>query len=340
MANYLQDVASVPASAIDEVTNDVRTQLAMGEIGEEDVLGAIEEGLEDYALGLPPRMKLPPSQRKPRPRGGWKGEPKKVKPGPVPMPAMPPPLVDRQYLVKAPAPGRKALALALARTRAGHLNDLGDLGDAMSDAAAVLASGVKSGSIPASSVNQVIDSVASAITGQAATAPKPVAQTPTSVAKTAIPIGMIALLAGAAWLMTQGGGPRKYRRNPSRRRGRNSRGGGFDLKTALLWGGGGLAAYFLLLRPGAPLMPAALTSQRPAAPAGPSGPSATQTAIAAGAKVLPGIFDFVKNLFGGGSSSPTPAPSGMITSYDQLFAPTSPAPSSTGMVTSYDQLIS
>jgi len=323
MANYLMDVASVPASAIDEVTNDVRTQLAMGEISQDDVLGAIEEGLEDYALGLPPRMKRPPSQRGPRAHGE-KGGTKKIKPGPIQ-----PKLPDRRYLVPAPSK-------TLVRFRGGHLNGLGDLGDAVSDAAAVLASGVQSGNIPSSAIDQAINTVVSTITGQPVAATTKPATTVASVAKTAIPVGMIALLGAAAWLMSRGGG-KSYRRNPSRRRSRGGRGGGFDIKTALLWGGGGLAAYFLLLRPGAPLMPSAFTTPKPVSTTGPtSGLTATQqAALAAGVKAVPSIFDAIKNLFGGGSSTPAPAPSGMITSYDQLFPSSTPAPAPSDFVTSY-----
>jgi len=316
MANYLQDVASVPASAIDEVTNDVRTQLAMGEIDQDDVLGAIEEGLEDYALGLPPRMKRPPGQRGPRSRVE-KGGAKKIKPGPMPRP-----LPERRYLVPAPSK-------TLVRLRGGHLNGLGNVGDAITDAAAALASGVQSGTVPPSAINQAINAVVSSITGgpSAMTPAAPRATTtPASVAKNAIPIGMIALVGAAAWLISKGGEPRKYRRNPSRRRSRGGRGGGFDIKTALLWGGGGIAAYFLLLRPGAPLMPAAL-APKPATTGPTSGLTASQqAAIGAGLKVAPSIFDSIAKLFGGGSSTPAPAPSGIVTSYDQLFTPTTPAP--------------
>ena len=129
MANYLKDIASVPASAIPEVEGDVRTQLAMGEIGLSDIGDAIQEGLEDYALGKIPRMKRPPGQRGPRSRvkGGGKG-----KPGP-----MPPPLPDRRYMV--PAPSRTLIR------RGGHLNGLGDIFD---DAAKAVSAGLQSGAIP------------------------------------------------------------------------------------------------------------------------------------------------------------------------------------------------
>lgn len=280
MANYLKDIASVPASAIAEVESDVRQQLAVGEIGLGDIGDAIQEGLEDYALGLPPRMKRAPNQRGPRTHVK-KGSGQKVKPGPMPP-------SDRRYLV--PAPSKMLIP------RGGHLNGLGD---ALTDAANAIASGVQTGQVPPSAINQAISSVISAVTGQPATAPV----TTASVAKAAIPVGMIALLAGAAWLMTKGGG-KKYKRNPSRRRSSRGRrgGGGFDVKTALLWGGGGLAAYYLLLRPGATLLPSSLTAPKPAAsPVN----AAQQAAIAAGIKSAPSIFDSIAKLFGGGSSTPS-----------------------------------
>lgn len=307
MATYLRDVASVPASAISEITEDVRTQLAMGEIGLGDIGDAIEEGLEDYALGRLPRMKRPLVQRGTRRHGQ-----KAFLPG-----RMLRPLHERRYLVPAPQK-------TLVPIRGGSLNGMGELGDAITDAAAALASGVQSGNIPPASLNQAINAVVSTITGQPAPAPAPTS-TAASVAKKAIPLGMVALLGAAAWLMTRGGG-RSYRKNPGRHRSSRSRsgkGGGFDLKTALLWGGGGLAAYYLLLRPGAPLMPSALVR-----PAVPSTVNPQQAAIAAGIKAAPSIFDQFAKLIGISSSTPAPAPtsSGIVTSYDQLLAPTAPAP--------------
>lgn len=312
--SYLRDIASVPASAIAEVEDDVRTQLALGEIGLADVGDAIQEGLEDYALGKPPRMKRPPGQRGPRTK--VKGGGKEKKPHPAPP-------VDRRFMVPAPS---KILI-----RRGGHLNGLGDV---VSDAAAALAAGVKGGQVPPSTIEQAINSVASAITGQPQVTKMPDPGTPSAatVAKAAIPLGMIALL-GLAALAMSGGGGKKYKRNPSRRRSRSRGrrgGGGFDVKTALLWGGGGLAAYYLLLRPGAPLMPSFTSTSTPVAPKPASGLSPTeQAAIAAGVKIAPSIFSWVKDLFGGGSSS-TPAPSGMVTSYDQLFSSPSPSSSQTG----------
>ncbi len=309
MDHYLKDIASVPASAIAEVTEDVRQQLAMGEIGEADVPDAITEGLEGYALGFPPRMKMPPGQRPARTRvKGGKHKGKHV----ARMPQRP---VDRRFLV--PAPSRRLVPM-----RGGHMNGLAGLGDTIEDAAKLLSTQISAGQIPSdpSAINSAINAVVSTITGQPAGTPIKASD----VAKTAIPVGMLALLGGAAWLMTRSSG-RSYKRNPSRRRsrGRSRKGGGIDMKQLLLWGGGGLAAYFLLLRPGAPLMPAAL---RPATPLIPGTTLAQQQAIAAGVKAVPSIFDSISKLF---SSSPTPAPttsgSGMVTSYSQLEPAAPPA---------------
>lgn len=327
MANYLKDIASVPASAIAEIEDDVRQQLAVGEIGLGDLGDAIQEGLEDYALGKLPRMKRAVGQRGPRrhvnqgKHKGWVN-----KPGPRLLP-------ERRYLVPAPAN-------RLVKISGGGLNGLGDIFD---DAAKALSTGVQSGTVPPSSVNTLINDAVAAITGQPApAAPKPA--TAATAAKFGIPVAMIAALGLAAFLMSKSGGKAKYRRNPSRRRSsrsRGRRGGGIDMKTALLWGGGGLAAYFLLLRPGAPLMPKALTTTAPK-PAIP-GMSPTDAAmLAAGVKAAPSIFDSIAKLFGGGSTTTatksTTSTPGIVTSYDQLVAPApAPAPSG-GMVTSYDQL--
>ena len=324
MENYLRDIASVPASAIAEIENDVQQQLAVGEIGLGDLSDAIQEGLEDYALGLPPRMKRLPSQRgvRRRVRKGWGG--KQVPPARHRWPGR-----QRQYLV--PAPSNR-----LVKVSGGNLNGLGDIFD---DAAKVLAAQASTGTVPQSTINQVMNDVVALATGQAAPAPtatpKPTAAT---IAKFGIPVGMIALLGLAAFLMS-GSGSKKYKRNPGRRRssrGRGRKGGGFDMKTALLWGGGGLAAYFLLLRPGAPLMPAALRPMT-ATPTGSTASSTTDSLITAGIKAIPALFT---SIFGG-SPTPAPAPSQMVTNYDQLFAPApapAPAPSPSGMVTDYSQL--
>ncbi len=318
MANYLKEIASVPASAIAEVTEDVKQQLAMGEIGEADVPDAITEGLEGYALGLPPRMKLPPGRRPVRTH--VKG--KKAKVGATMRYPHPP--RERRYLVPAPSSRLVRRPISI---KGGHVNGLHGLGDTIDDAAKLLSAQISSGQVPSdpSSINTAINAVVGVITGQPSTIKT------STVVQSAIPIGMIALLGAAAWLMTRGGGKTSYRRNPSRRRSRGrSRGGsGIDPKQLLLWGGGGLAAYFLLLRPGGILMPAAIVK-----PAVPNAllTAQQQAAISAGIKAAPSIFDSFAKLF---SSSPTPtssssssSPSSIITSYDQIAAPSAPAPSS------------
>lgn len=336
MDNYLRNVASVPASAIDEVTNDVRTQLAMGEIGQDDVPDAIGEALENYALGLPPRMKLPKSQRPPRTKVKKGGKPKTKPVQRMPYPA---PLAERRYMVPGP---RNVLALI----QGGHLNGLGQLGDAITDAAKVISDQIVSGTLPkdAATVNQAVTSAVNAITG--GTPKMSTAETravsAATITKNALPIGMVALLGAAAWLISMGSnGSRRYKSNPRRRSGRGRRrsgGGGFDIKTALLWGGGGLAAYFLLLRPGGFLTPA---TPRPVATVDPRFPGVTpaqQAQIAAGVKAAPGIFDSIIKLFSGGSTpAPAPAPSGFVTSYDQFVSPTAPtpAPESSGFTMNY-----
>ncbi len=299
MANYLKDIASVPASAIAAVEGDVRQQLALGEIGLADLGDAIQEGLEDYAAGRPLWTKRPPGQRgmRRRVRGGRNGTAGKPSwPG-----------RERQYLVPGPV-GMTARPRRLA-----------GLGDIFDDAAKALSTGVQSGAVPPGSIDQAINAVVSQITGSPA-APPP--SSAASIAKTAIPLGVIALLGVAALVMSQSGG-KKYRRNPSRRRSRGGRGGGIDAKTALLWGGGGLAAYFLLLRPGSPLMP---TMPKPAVPVS----SAEQAMMAAGLRAAPSFFDSIAKLFGGGST-PTTSPSGgsqFVTNYSQFSTqPAAPAPS-------------
>jgi hypothetical protein len=151
----------------------------------------------------------------------------------------------------------------------------------------------------------------------------------------AIPIGVLALLGLVAYSMS--GSKKSYRRNPSRRgsysrRGSRS-GGGFDIQKLILWGGGGLAAYMLLLRPGGILTPA---MPRPGVP----GVTPDQASIAAGLKAAPTLISSISKLFGGGSSTsstPSGAPSGsqFVTDYSQL-QPSQPAsaPSDSEFVTS------
>lgn len=291
MATYLRDI-SVPKSAIAEVENDVRKQLSMGEIGLGDIGDAIEEGLEDYARGIPQRMSLPKGQRRPRHHSG-QNHGRHLGWG------------KKSWMVPAPQARRR----------------LEGLGDALTDAAAAIAGGVQTGQVPPGSIDQAINAAVSAITGQPLVA-KPPASSMSDTLKNIIPIGMLALLAGAAFLMSGSGG-KKYRRNPSRRyRSRGSRsGGGIDPQTMVLWGGGALAAYFLLLRPGSPLMPAAIPR--------PGVPNTTAPAIAS---AIPSLTTALAKLFGGGSSTPTTtSPTGgsqFVTNYSQLQSqPAAPSPS-------------
>lgn len=298
--SYLKDIASVPASAIAAVENDVRQQLSVGAIGPADLDDAIREGLEHYAAGRPLNMRVNSAERarRRRVRKGWVNQ---VHPG-----------QHRGSMVPAP------------RAYPGRLEGLGDI---FEDAAKSLSTGVQTGQVPPSAINQAINAVVSQITGQPVVKPPAPTTGTTDMMKTLLPIGIVALLGLAAFGMSKGGGTRRYRRNPSRRRSSRGRrgGGGFDAKTALLWGGGGLAAYFLLLRPGAPLMPS-MPVRKPAAPAS----TFDQQVMAAGLKAAPSIFEQLSKLFGGGSTS-TPTTTGgsqFVTSYSQLTPSTSaPAPS-------------
>ena len=337
MATYLKDIASVPASAIAEIEGDVKQQLAMGEIGLGEIGQAIEEGLQGYALGLPPRMKRAPGQRPPRKFGKGIGSKAVDAPGHGGKMKQPgaqgsKPYRARHYMVQGPVK-------MMPQIHGGNINGLGDILD---DAAKAISSGAQTGALPPSSVNQLINDAVSVITGTPV--PAAPATTPaSSIAKTAIPIGMVALLGAAAWLMTRGGG-KKYRRNPGRRRSSRRGGGGMDMKNIFLWGGGGLAAYFLLLRPGGLLMPKALTPAT-TTPTIPGMTAAQQAALASGVKAAPSIIDSIAKLFGGGSTPATTtaakpaatAPSsGFVTNYSQIgVQQPSQAPDS-GFVTSYD----
>lgn len=331
--NYLMDIASVPASAIAEISNDVGQQLRLGEIGEEDVQDAIKDAMKDFADGRPPMMQRPPSSRPPlaeRRRGWgfghrWKGLFGKKNEGDrraLPMPRVPAPLPERRYMVEGPKKnlvphhGPPGWANAFGRRRMAGLGSLFD--DIVSAATNV----VKTGQAP--TVNQAVDMAIQAAGG--APAPKPTISV-ASVAKAGIPIGMIAALAAAAFLMSRSGG-RKYRSNPSRRRrgGRRSgrRGGGSFLaknKTMIMVGAAGAAAWFLFLRPGATLLPRATVAPTTVKPT----ISTSQAMTAAALKSAPSIFDSISKLFGSGSGS-----SGVTTDYSTQGA--QPVP---GIVTSY-----
>lgn len=292
MANYLKDVDSIPAAAIAELTQDINQQVLMGEIGEDGLEGAIGEALEDFAMGRLPRMKRPPSDRKPRTKGIAKGIST---------------LKERRYLVPGPR-------VNLVPVRGGMLNGMGSLGDIISDIAKSVSSLVVNGVVPGdtTAINQAIDQAID----QATKAPTPAAPAPApapttsvaTVAKTAIPMGMLLLLGGVAWVMSRQGGSRRYRSNPSRRRSRgrgrrSRRSSGIDPKMLMIAGAAGAAWYFLL-RPGAALLPSA---PKPAAvasaPASVAQPSQTNTLLTAAAKAAPSIIDSITKLFSSGGSS-------------------------------------
>lgn len=306
MDNYLRDIASVPASAIAKVTEEVRKRVAAGKVAAKDLPAVIDKALQGYALGALPSY-----------QNSWVGRAGIRRPYFVPAPAVP-------VLRPLPPPISTVSDDSIKVRSGGHMKGLGRLGDAVSDLTKSITGAVVSGAIPgdADSVNKAISAAVDAATGT--TTPPP---SMSSVAKTAIPLGMLALLGGAAYFMLQGGG-KSTRRNPSRRRSRGGRRGkGLDMKTLLLWGGGGAAAYFLLLRPGGILAPAA----KPAAATIPGMTAQQQAALNAGVQAVPGIFDSIAKLFGGGSSTPAPSSassSGMVTSYDQLSPPAPTEPQS------------
>lgn len=299
---YLREIASVPASAIAGAARSIRASLDAGRIAPEDVPAAIENELKAYASKNTNERGLDMVHT-------------------LPMPT------DRRYLVQAPSK-------SLTRVRGGGLNGLGgmgSLGDTIDDAAKLLSAQIASGQVPSSpsAINSAINAVVGVITGKPAGTPV----TAASVLPTAIPIGMVALVGFAAWLISRGGSKKSYRRNPSRRRSRGGRrggGGGIDMKKIALWGGGGLAAYFLLLRPGAPLMP--VLAPKPLIP---GMTPQQQAALAAGVKAAPGIFDSISKLFSSSSSSAsTPSGSQFVTSYDQL-TPSQAEPASQFQTTFY-----
>lgn len=176
------------------------------------------------------------------------------------------------------------------------------LGSILDDLAAVAANAVKTGATPTAAINAAVDTVQGAIVAKPAAAPVSVA----TVAKTAIPVGVIALVVGAALLMSRSGGARKYRSNPSRRRSRSrgsrrGRRGGMDMQKLLLLAGAGGAAWYLFLRPGATMLPAAL---RPAATVV-KAPSTGDQVKAAAIAAAPSIITEITKLFTP-SSTPTP----------------------------------
>ncbi len=286
MANYLTEVASVPASAIAELTDEVNQQMLLGEIGEDELGEAINDALEGYALGLPPKQRKAFGKMKREARGDRgvrPARPIKKKPHPAPP-------FERRYMVPGPkrhlAPRRFAVD---------------GLGSILDDLAAAAANAVQSGVDPSAAINAAVNTVQGSIVPKPAAAPVSVA----TVAKTAIPVGVIALVVGAALLMSRPGGARRsYRSNPSRRRSRGSRRGrrgGMDMQKMLLLAGAGGAAWYLFLRPGATMLPAAI---RPAATPLKS-PSTSDQIKTAAVSMVPSLVSEVTKLF---TSSPTPTP--------------------------------
>ncbi len=319
MDNYLKDIASVPASAIAKVTDEVRKKIASGQVAAADLPAVIDKALKGYALGALPKPAQTLYDRVIVRRPYFVPAPVAQAPEPGSPPysnSVPRPVVPA--LRPLPPPISTVSATPVKIRSGGYMKGLGRLGDAVSDLTKSITGALVSGAIPgdAESVNKAISAAVDAATGT--TTPPP---SMSSVAKTAIPLGMLALLGGAAYFMSRSNG-RGARRNPSRRRSRGGRRGGgkgFDMKTLLLWGGAGAAAYFLLLKPGGILAPA----PKPATLV-PGMTAQQQAAINAGVAAAPGIFDSIAKLFGGGSSapaSPSSSPSGMVTSYDQLVPP-------------------
>ena len=293
MSSYLTDIASVPASTIAELTQEVAQRARLEGLNEYELGEAVEDALQGYALGLSPK------ERKSFRKAPQKG--RNVRPGPVNS-SRPAPPYERRYMVPGP---RKLIR------RGGPLNGLGSIID---DLAAVAASAVKSGATPTAAVNAAIDTVQGAILP-----PKPVATTTSvaTVAKTAIPVGMIALVVGAALLMSRSGGARKYRSNPSRRRsrgGRRGRSGGMDIQKVLLLGGAGAAAWYLFLRPGAAMFPAA-----PAKPTTVVKPPSTSDQVKAAAiAAAPSLITEIAKLISP-SSAPTPTAEQQVSSGNVSF---------------------
>jgi hypothetical protein len=323
---YLRDIASVPASAIAKVTADVKKQIAAAQVAPADVPAVIDHALQGYALG----------------DTSW-AQKLKARLGPSPLVRKPAQVVPaRRFMVPAPRP-RVAPDLIVRTTSGGRMKGLGSLGDDTAAISAGITGAVQTGAIPNNpvSIGNAISAAVNALTGPATPAP---ASSMTSWL-TALPLGMLALLGGAAYLMMGSDKKSAVRRNPSRRRssgGRRGgrRGGSIDTKTMIMLGGGGLAAYFLFLKPGAPLAPKpgisipGLTAQQSAAV------SAGVTAAASG------ISSLLSSKPAAAAPGAAPAPSsattsngstsGMITSYDQINPPAPSPDNSMSMVTSLD----
>lgn len=269
MSNYLTDIASVPASAIANLAQEVAQQARLEGLNDYELGEAIEDALQGYALGLSPNERKAFAKKK---HASIKHSTK------------PAPPFERRYMV----PGPRQLV-----RRGGPVNGLGNLVD---DLATIAASAVKSGASPSAAVNAAVDTVQNAVLPQRTTTSTSAA----TVAKTAIPVGMIALVVGAALLMSRSGGARKYRSNPSRRRsrgGRRGRRGGMDIQKVLLLGGAGAAAWYLFLRPGATLLPKSIAA------AAPKAPSTKDKLTAAAIAATPSIVNEIAKLISPSSPS-------------------------------------
>ena len=293
MNRYLDEIASVPESTIAGIAGDVVTLARLGEISGDEVDMAVGQALEDAALGRMGRPSVKPRIDRLRERIKQKRAPRNGRPSILPQPPH-----EKRYLV--PGPQRHLLPVPGPYVKGGGLNGLGSITDAIADIAKTVSNAVVTGVVPgdATSVNKAIDQAIN----QTITKPAP-ATSMMTVAKTAIPMGTIALLAGVAWLMTRGGG--KYRSNPSGRRGghRRSRGRGMSTNNLLLMAAAGGAAWYLLLRPGATLLPRAPQTVQSVI----STPSTSDAMKAAAIKAAPSVINDTIKLFSSLFAPSTPS---------------------------------
>jgi hypothetical protein len=218
------------------------------------------------------------------------------------------------------------------------MRGLGELGwsfDIIGDIAKGVTGAVVTGAVPdnADAINRAISQgVDLAVAHQVATPATAVAQRPAytaaSVAKVGIPIGMVALIAGAALLMS-GKGKGKYRSNPSRRyhghrRGRRGRSGSSFLEKNMVplgIAGAGIAAFMMFKKPVAVAAAAAYPSALPQVAATATPGTAQPSGIA---KIASDFTNTVMSWFGAGTKPAAPPEEdwrkGMVLSLDQTTA--------------------
>jgi hypothetical protein len=237
------------------------------------------------------------------------------------------------------------------RIKAGQMQGLGELGDTplpvdpttTANVASALTDGIMRTVDPtnASAVTQAVQAGMQALIGQAPAPAKASLMDSFNLKGWGVPVAVLAAITGAAYFMSKPS--RKYRRNPSRRRG--GRSGGSDFEKYIPLAIGAVAAY-MIFKPSAPPAGALQQPQQQGLLSSimnmfkSSTPTSTQQTaqmVQAAANPFASIINSIFGTSKPATSSPAPAPSssGSQFVFDRdLYSSSAPAPAESQFVTS------